>query len=142
LGWGRRTCQATSATKWAPIPACSGIKTRSSPAAFPTTLSLQFPPLHSPHTAPVVPKASASSTFPCMPPPSTERYDAACEKNALARPPALICSTPPQYSLIGRPTVGPTQTMTLRKAWISRSPATRSPDGLRYRTSVTLLKTS
>src|SRR5271155_5310831 len=79
-----------------------------SPAAFPTTLFLQFSPLLSPHTAPVVPKASASSTFPCMPPPSTERYDAACQKNASARPPTLIRSTPPQHSLIGRPTVGPT----------------------------------
>ena len=27
-----------------------------------------------------MPKASASSTFLRMPPPSTERYDAACEK--------------------------------------------------------------
>jgi hypothetical protein len=49
-----------------------GIKTRSSPAAFPTTLSFPFSffsPLHSPHTDPVVSQASASSTFPCSPPP-------------------------------------------------------------------------
>jgi len=35
------------------------------------------------------------------------RYDAACEKNTSARPPALIRSILPQHSLIGRPTVGP-----------------------------------
>jgi hypothetical protein len=93
-----------------------GIKTRSSPAALPTTLSLHS--LHSPHTTLVVAKASASPTFLCMPSLSTERYDAACEKNTSARPPALIRPTPPQCSLIGRPTAGP---MTLR-IW------PRSPD--------------
>ena len=72
------------------------------------SLPLISSPSNSPHTTPVVSKASASSTFPCMPPPSTERYDAACEKNVSARPPALIRSTPPQHSLVGRPTVGPT----------------------------------
>src|ERR1700722_15399763 len=50
---------ASSAT---PTPRPS-IKTRSSPAAFPTTLCLPFFPLHSPHTT-VVPQASAGSTFP------------------------------------------------------------------------------
>src|ERR1700733_207133 len=83
-----------------------GIKTRSPPAAFPTTPSLHFSPLHSPHTAPVVPKAWVSSTFSCIPPPSTERYDAAYKKNTSARPSILIRSILPQYSLIGRPDCG------------------------------------
>ena len=76
-------------------PSVCCIKTRSPLAAFPTTLSFPFFPLHSPHTTPVVSQASASSTFPRRPPLPTERYDAACETNASARPPALIRSTPP-----------------------------------------------
>ena len=90
-----------------PLRPQPGIKTRSSPAVFSTTLCLSFSsPLHSPRTTPVVPQASASSTFPCRPPPLTERYDAACERNASERPPTLIRSTSPQHSLVKRPTVG------------------------------------
>jgi hypothetical protein len=65
-----------------------GIKTHSSPAAFPTTLSLHFVPLTfqlpaPPH--PVVPQAAPSSTYSLRPPLSPQnRYDAASGKNAAA----------------------------------------------------------
>src|SRR5271155_1273258 len=64
-------------------------------AFVPRRFSNNSLPLYSPHTTPVVSKASASSTFSCMPPPFTERYDATCRKNTSARPPVSIRSTPP-----------------------------------------------
>ena len=89
-------------------------------------LSLSPSPPNSPHTTPVVPKTSASSIF-LLHAPSLLQKDMAqvVRKNASARPPALIRSTPPppgEYSLIDHPTV----------AWISGSLATWSRDGLRY----------
>jgi hypothetical protein len=67
-----------------------------------------------------------------MLPPSTERYDNACEKSASARPPALTRSTSPQHSLVSRPTCGSDlDDDAEERAWISRSPVTWSHDGLR-----------
>ena len=62
-----------------------GIKTRSSPAAFPTTLCLSVPPPFSSSlscTGPLVPKAASSSTDSLPAPWSPQnRYDAASGKN-------------------------------------------------------------
>jgi hypothetical protein len=76
-----------------------------------------------------------------MLPPSTERYDAACEKNtpsATARFDSLDTSAAPscQPSDCGSDLDDDAE----ERAWISGSPVTWSPDGLRYRTSVTLLQ--
>jgi hypothetical protein len=67
-----------------------------------------------------------------MPPPSTERYDAACEKNASARVSALILvRQPPQYSPVDRPTVVLPAAMTLTNLpGFSRSLAASSRDDL------------
>jgi len=98
-----------------PPDAQPAIKARSSPAAFPTSLcvpSSAFTLLR----GPIVPQASVSSTFPCRPLFPTEGYDAASEKTASARPPALIRSTPPlraQDSLVDRSSVGLPLAMTL-----------------------------
>jgi hypothetical protein len=86
-----------------PSPA---IKTRSSPAAFPTTLSLPFVPFPSltpSCTTPLVPQAAPSSTYsPARPQSPQNRYDAASEKNVAARRLTLIRSTPRQHCLIDR----------------------------------------
>jgi hypothetical protein len=74
----------TSSASPGPSP---GIKTRSSPAAFPATLYLPFVPslftfLHHP----LVPQAAPSLLTPCGPPSPQHRYDAASGNNAAARP--------------------------------------------------------
>jgi hypothetical protein len=81
-----------------------GIKTHSSPAAFPSTLSLPF----SPWT--LYPPARASGRCraplaPCQPPRSPQnRYDAASGKNVAVPRLALIRSTPRLRCLVDRPT--------------------------------------
>src|SRR5438046_2574387 len=97
----------TSSASLGPSP---GIKTHSSPAVFPTTLSLPLPLTL--HTAPpLVPYAAPSSAY-SLPasPPTQNRYDAASGKSAAARPAPLICSTPRQHCLLDRLT----RTSTLR----------------------------
>ena len=73
-----------------------GIKMHSSPAAFPTTLSLPFFPF-TPHrpapTHPVAPQAAPSSIYSQRPPLSLQnRYDAASTKNAPAGSYSLVAS--------------------------------------------------
>jgi hypothetical protein len=71
-----------------------GMKTHSSPAAFPTALSV--PPSFS---------CLRLHWLPSGPWSPQNRYGAASGKNAAARPPALIRSTPRQHYLVGRPTM-------------------------------------
>jgi len=83
------------------------IKTHSSPAAFPTALSITFlPPFTFLHRPPSCLRLSASSTYflraPLTPP---DRYDVASKRNSSAGPPALIRSTPGQHCLVGHPAV-------------------------------------
>ena len=77
-----------------------GIKTHSPPAAFPTTLSIAFPPvfpfLHRPPSCLRPRRAPITSCGPLTP---TERYDATSQENVSARLPALIRSTPRQHCL-------------------------------------------
>jgi hypothetical protein len=96
-----------------------GIKTPSSPAAFPTSLSVpSLSPLRRSCTG--LCRASGpplrTPLSPCRSPWSApDRYDAACERNASAGPPTHVRSTPPQRSLVGRPTVRRPLAMTLMK---------------------------
>jgi hypothetical protein len=97
----------------------SGINTHPSPAAFPTTLSLpflfpSFTFLHRPPSCLRPPQQTPlTSRRPPGPPPN--RYDVASERNASAGPLALICSTPRQHYLVGRPTVRRPLAVTLMK---------------------------
>jgi hypothetical protein len=98
-----------------PVPS-PGIKTHSSPAAFPTTLWLPFVPfpLSPSHTClhrPLVPlRPRPSSTYSPARPlgPQQNRYDATSEKNVAAQRLALIRSTPRQHCLADRLTRAPT----------------------------------
>src|SRR5277367_5794021 len=86
-----------------PSPA---IKTHSSPAAFPTTLSLPFVPFLSLTPAYTAPSCLRPRRAPPTPLPGPwspqNRYDAASGKNVAARRLALIRSTPRQYCLVDR----------------------------------------
>src|SRR5947209_7205304 len=85
-----------------PSPA---IKTRSSPAAFPTTLSLPFVPFLCLTFVyrPLVPQAAPSSTYsPARPLVPQNGYNAASGKNVAAPRLALIRSTPRQHCLVDR----------------------------------------
>jgi len=102
----------------------SGIKTHSSPAAFPTTLSLPFlSPLSCSCTGPH--RVSGS----LVPP---NRHEVASERNASAGPLALIRLTPRQRCLVGRPTVRRPLAVTLMKRLAFRQGAgdlvTRRPE--------------
>jgi hypothetical protein len=126
---------------WLHLPARPSARYKDAfvPRRFSNNSLPPFSPIHSPHTIPVVPKASAISTFPCIPPPSTERYDAACEKNASARPPVLIRSPPSAALSCWSSHCGSDLDDDAEaRVWISRSPATWLCDGLRCRTSAIL----
>src|SRR5271170_552470 len=94
--------------------AIHGIKTRFSPAAFPTALSILFP-LHFPARALSCLRPQRAPPPPCRPLVRPGRYDVASEKNTSVRPPVLIRSTPRQHFLVDRPTVDRPLTMTLMK---------------------------
>jgi hypothetical protein len=85
-----------------------GIKTHSSPAAFPTTLSLSFVPFPSPTLLhrPLVPQAAPSSTYSPARPPSPHRTDTTRPVGKMSQL-TLIRSTPRQRCLVDRLTRRP-----------------------------------
>jgi hypothetical protein len=112
-----------------PLP---GIKTHSSPAAFPTTLSLSFcslPLSHLSCTAPSCLRPRRAPLTPLLGPLVPQnRYDAASGKNVAARRLTLIRSTSRQHCLVDRLARRPLTVTTMKR------PATWSCDGLRCRT--------
>jgi hypothetical protein len=89
----------------------------------------------------VVPQASASSIGPCGPLVRTGRYDVASEKNASVRRLAFIRSTPRQYFLVDRPTMGLPLAMTLMECLAFQVIGyIVHTDGLRCRTTATLIQ--
>jgi hypothetical protein len=113
-----------------------GIKTHSSPAAFPTVLSIPFrPPLSSFCTGPLSVPQALGELHPIQ--------RGQLEK-CLSGSPALIRSTPQQHCLIGHPTMLRPFSYDVDEA--PSIPAGRgrlwSCDGLRCRTTTTLLHDS
>jgi hypothetical protein len=124
------------ASIWQPDPAAA-IKTRSSPAAFPTTLSLHFFPSTLLIRPPSYLRPRRAPLFPACPLPPPKDTTRPARKT-------LERDRPLRFARHPRSTHLATVRLWVRldddaeeRSWISRSPATWSHDGLRCRTSVT-----